>query len=184
VRYTEMLRQDHEDIQTVLAILAEMSNRLEEDADVPPDDLATVLRYLDVFVTQSHNAKEEEALYPALAEVGLPPDSGPIALMMAEHQMVQNFLGGLHEAIARYKPGDSDDGHMIAEYARNYALLFSKHIEQEDQVIYPVADQRLPAEEQDQLAKRFEEIERQTIGAGGHDRWHRMAHDLAQNYLN
>lgn len=182
MRYTDMLRQDHEDIQTVLAILAELSNRLEEDNDVPIDDLATVLRYLDVFVTQSHTAKEEDVLYPALAQVGLPPDSGPIALMMAEHQMVQNFLVGLHDAVARYRPGDTDDGHMIAEYARNYALLFSKHIEQEDAVIYPVSEERLPKPAQEEIAKRFEQIEHDTIGE--HDSWHAMAHSLAESYLN
>ena len=182
--YLDHLKQDHEDIQTVLAIMAEMSNRLGSESEVDPADLVKVVTYLDEFVLRGHLAKEERFLYPAVAETGLPADSGPLAVMIAEHQMAGNFLAGLREAAGRWAPGDEDTQRIIGEYARNFALLLAQHMEEEEQVVYPMAEQRLSSQMKGQLEDAFRSYEFQVMGPSGHDKYHAMAHDLAQLYLN
>lgn len=182
--YLDQLRQDHEDIQTVLAIMAEMSNRLGGASPVNPVDLVKVVTYLEEFVLRGHLAKEERYLYPAIAQTGLPSDSGPLAVMVAEHQMAGNFLAGMRQAAADWGQGDEDHRRVIGEYARNYALLVAQHMEEEEQVVYPMAEQRLSPDAKRHLEEAFSQHEFQVMGPTGHDRYHEMAHELAELYLN
>lgn len=182
--YLDSLQQDHEDIQTVLAIMAEMSNRLGGESPVEPGDVLKVVTYLDEFVLRGHLTKEERFLYPQIAQTGLPDDSGPLAVMVAEHQMAANFLGGLRDSLARYTPGDEDSKRLVGEYARNYALLLAQHMEEEEQLIYPMAEQRLKPETKRSLEQSFANHEYQLMGPSGHERYHSMAHELAELYLN
>lgn len=178
------LKADHEDMRTMVAVMLEMSNRLETGQDVPPDDIRTLLQYLDTFVTRSHHMKEEELLFPALEEAGLKRDGGPLEIMSAEHQLEVNFLAGLAQAASRLHNGDPTAAAMVAQYARDYAALLSRDMEQEDTLIYPLAEQQLPQRTQDELVQQFDELETQILGVQKHDHYHKMARRLAELYLN
>lgn len=184
MEYAEQLRQDHEDIRTMLAILVEVSNRLEAGSTVSADDIEKILRFLEVFVVQVHGIKEAQLLHPALEEAGIKREGGPIAVIDAETQIGENFLNGMRDALARYAAGDRTSGHIAAEYARNYVSLMSQQLEQEDEVILPVADQRLPDERKELLAKQFDELETAAMGPKRHEEFHALAHELAESYLN
>lgn len=182
--YQEQLAQDHEDIRTMLMILVEMSNRVEEDQAVPPGDLEKVVRFLDVFVGQAHNSKEETLLYPALEEAGLQRENGPVGVMLAEHEISQNYANGFRDAAARYVAGDTNAGPILAEYARNYAMLLSRHLDEEDGIVFPVAAEKLSADRKRELGEQFDALEDQTMGGKRHEEWHKLTHELAESYLN
>lgn len=181
---SETLKQDHEDMRTIIAVLGEMASRLEEEHVVPAEDLRTVVHYLDTFVTQCHHAKEESVLFPALEEAGLKRDGGPLEIMSAEHQLEENFLAGMADAVMRYEQGDLNSGQAIGQYARDFSALLTRDMEQEDQLIYPLAEQQLPQPRQMQIAEQFDEIETKVLGVGRHGPYHDMAHELAERYLN
>jgi hemerythrin-like domain-containing protein len=180
----DQLKQDHDDIRTMVAVLAEMASRLDAGVDVPPDDIREVIGYMDVFVNRCHNEKEERVLFPALEEAGLRGDGGPLEVMTAEHQLEMNFLAGMNDALGRHASGDAQAGQMITQYARDYAALLSRDMEQEDQLIFPLAEQQLPPNRQEGMALQFEEIERTVLGPKRHEPYHAMAHELAERYLN
>lgn len=180
----EQLRQDHEDMRTMIAVLEEMANRLEADTGVPAEDLISMMRYLDVFVTRSHHAKEEEVLFPALEEAGLQRDGGPLEIMSAEHQLETNFLIGMSDAVARYQAGDRDAAPAIVQYARDYSALLARDMEQEDTLLVPLAEQQLSPGRKDKLVEDLDEVEKRALGPERHAPYHEMAHALAERYLN
>jgi hemerythrin-like domain-containing protein len=52
-------------------------------------------------------------------------------------------------------------------------------IDKEDNVLYPMADRLFTPADQQALAEDFERVEAEEIGAGVHERYHQLAHDLA-----
>ncbi len=180
----DQLKQDHDDMRTIVAVLAEMASRFDEGEQVPADDLREIVGYMDVFVNRCHHAKEERFLFPALEEAGLQRIGGPLEIMTAEHELEANFLTGMNDAVARYANGDGQSGQVITQYARDYGALLTRDMEQEDQLIYPLAEQQLPERRQEEILTQFEQVEQEVLGPSRHDAYHTMAHELAERYLN
>ena len=70
---------------------------------------------------------------------------------------------------------------VFAEHARSYARLLRQHIGKEDKILYPMAEQVLTAEDDQHLVQAFEAIEREEMGEGVHERYHRWAHELVEH---
>ncbi|MDA8387490.1 MAG: hypothetical protein M0Z58_02350 [Nitrospiraceae bacterium] len=70
----------------------------------------------------------------------------------------------------------------FADNALGYAGLPARHINKENNVLYAMADARIPEEAQRRMLGQFEEIER-AIGEGTHKRLHESLHRLAVKYL-
>jgi hemerythrin-like domain-containing protein len=81
--------------------------------------------------------------------------------------------------MCRTAPGD-----VARRVVRHHsALACAKTTQQRkpdpNNVLFPMADQVLPAEEQIQLAGLFDKVEEEEIGPGVHERYHQLAHELA-----
>ena len=59
-------------------------------------------------------------------------------------------------------------------------VLLRAHIDKEDQILFPMADRLFSPEDQRELEVAFDQVEAEEIGLGVHDRYHQMAHDLAE----
>ena len=136
--------------------------------------------FFKVFVDRCHHGKEEEYLFPKLQERGLPPDKGPIPVMLLEHMGGRNTVKAISEALERVKQGDSS---AAAAVAANLAILdehLRGHIDKENEVLFPMADKVLTAEDQQFLVAAFEKHEAEEIGVGVHEKYHQLAHELAE----
>lgn len=83
-------------------------------------------------------------------------------------------FGGSRKAWAQGNPGAAV---QVVEGLRSCAELLRAHIDKENQLLFPMADRVLTLAEQEQLATRFERVERE-VGDGVHDKYRRMAHEL------
>jgi len=70
----------------------------------------------------------------------------------------------------------------FVQAARAYIDLLRQHIQKENQILFPLADQRLTAERQAFLTQGFQRIEQERIGEGRHQAFHRMLEDLDRQY--
>ena len=66
----------------------------------------------------------------------------------------------------------------MAENLGLYAHLLHLHIHKENTVLFPLADRILGDDDQDRLAAEFERAEQEETGAGVHERYHALAHEL------
>lgn len=182
-RSTHALRADHGDIETIVAVLLEVSTRLEADVRVPEDDLAEIVHFLDVFVG-THQSKEETVLFPVLAEFGVPGEEGPVAIMRAEHQLERDYMDGMADAVTRYAHGNGASGSTLAQYARDVAQAIARDMTQEDEVLYPLAERRIPESRDKGIGLQFDEVEAHLLGEKRHEPFHELAQRLARAYLN
>jgi len=61
--------------------------------------------------------------------------------------------------------------------------LLSQHIYKEDNVFYPMADARINSKKDSEIVEAFEKIERERIGPGKHEEFHRLLNRLEKAYL-
>ncbi len=69
---TEQLKEDDELIKTMLKVLEAICSRLENTKDLPREHLDNVIEFIKVFADKCHHGKEEELLFPAMEEAGIP----------------------------------------------------------------------------------------------------------------
>jgi len=183
MKATEVLTEEHNGIKVMLGILGGMADRLEAGQDVDAAHLEQAVDFLRTFADKCHHGKEEDLLFAEMEKAGIPQQGGPIAVMLAEHTTGREYVKGLAEAVARYGAGDKAAVPAIVQNARNYVALLRAHIDKEDNILYPIADRTLTEEQQERLLECFEDVERERIGPGKHEEYHRMLERLGEGYL-
>lgn len=178
------LKQEHEAVKVTLRILDSIVNVAETSGQLAnPDHVAQLMDFFKVFVDTCHHTKEEQLLFPALEEVGVSRESGPIGVMLKEHQQGRESVAKMKVALARYLDDDREAVRELIKNARAYISLLNQHIEKENNVLFPIAEKNLSDEKQAELWEGFETIETQVIGAGKHEAFHKMIDSLEKIYL-
>ena len=180
---TEQLKEEHEAIKLMLRISEKVCEKLESGEEVDPEHLEQIVEFIKVFADKCHHGKEEDLLFTAMEEAGIPKKGGPIGVMLTEHDMGRGYVKGMSEAVAKYKAGDRKVSSAIVGNARNYIALLTQHIDKEDNILYPMADMHLSEERQKELLEEFERVEREKIGVGKHEEFHELLNHLRKVYL-
>jgi hemerythrin-like domain-containing protein len=183
MKATEQLRDEHEGAKLMLKILEKVVGKVKAGGDIDTQHLDQILEFIIVFIDKCHHGKEEELLFPALEEAGIPREGGPIGVMLREHDMGRGYVQGLSGAIAQFKKGDRAVASRIVEFASDFLRHLTQHIEKENQVLFPMADAYLSSDKQEELLKEFDRLECEKIGIGRHEEFHRMLHHLKDVYL-
>jgi len=183
MKATEQLRSEHEGIKLMLHILDKVSRKLESEEDVEAEHLEKIIEFFRVFADKCHHGKEEDFLFPAMEAAGVPRESGPIGVMLLEHDKGRGYIKGMADAVAKYKGGDRKAAPVIASNARNYIALLTDHIEKENAVLFPMADAHLSAAKQELMFEEFEKVEVEKIGVGKHEEFHQLLDRLSGIYL-
>lgn len=171
---TDVLRHEHQIILVVLGAAETEAQRAEAL------DLARIGQMADFFrnfVDKCHHAKEEGYLFLRLVERGLPRAEGPIAVMLAEHEEGRRHVRAIFAEIESPVPEEK----LIARHLGEFVELLRAHIGKEDNVLFAMADQLLTPADQKELSEEFERVEREEIGEGVHEKYHRLAHELAKH---
>lgn len=182
MKATNQLREEHQGVILALSILEEIAKRLKAKKDVDPAHLKQLLEFLQVFVDKCHHSKEENVLFPAMEKAGIPNEGGPIGMMLIEHNEGRGFIKGLAEAIKKYEGGDKKAPTAIIANIKGYSNLLKSHIDKEDNILYQIAEMHLGKKEQAKLLKEFEKLEKEKIGVGKHEEFHKMLDHLKDIY--
>lgn len=183
MKATDILKEEHELIIIMLQVLDAACGKIEEGMKPDYAHLADMIDFFINFADRCHHAKEEKLLFPAMEQVGIGNDSGPIGVMLAEHSEGRYFVRGMKEALAELIAGDSvAAGKFIAD-AGGYVTLLDGHIMKENNILFRMADERLSDKQQQELLKEFDRVEREEIGEGVHEKYHGLLHRLRDIYL-
>jgi len=172
---------EHRVIEVVLTGLERMAQRAKEDGEVNQGMAAKALEILRNFADKCHHAKEERNLFQLMAERGVPREGGPLGVMLHEHEQGRRHIETMERVLPGASRGDTEPVRVFAEHARSYARLLRQHIGKEDKILYPMAEQVLTAEDDERLVKAFEAVEREEMGEGVHEKYHRWAHELVEH---
>jgi hemerythrin-like domain-containing protein len=175
MKATNTLMEEHRLIEHLLDALETQAARLQTGTAVRTGFFLDAVDFNRTFADGCHHRKEEGALFPAMVAVGLSEESGPIAVMLAEHDQGREFNRGMEKAARAVEAGQADARSDLAQSALGYVSLLRQHIRKEDAVLFPMADRLIPGDAQDKLALEFDRIEREETGLDTHERYHALA---------
>jgi hemerythrin-like domain-containing protein len=179
---TQELIAEHHAVLGALQILEKVGAALGAKDEHAPEQLGQLLDFLKGFVDRCHHGKEEDVLFPELERRGVKREGGPIGVMLMEHEAGRGYVRGMAEGLDRLRRGEGDAVVVIRENVDAYRDLLRAHIHKENNVLFPMADRLVPDDVAATLSEKFEEIERDRVGAGKHEAYHTMLHGLKDLY--
>src|SRR5262249_46825952 len=144
------LRDDHARVLSELDVLAELAHAPTPGAR-EIDELRGVVVLLERECV-AHMRAEEEALFPALAEV-MPEAAKSFEPLRAEHAELKDMLTTLAGVLAG--PAGSARDEQIAVQSSDLVDLFRIHVRKEEALIFRMAERVLPEESLRHLADRL-----------------------------
>lgn len=144
----ETLMSEHRIIERVLDALEAAA-----EGDLPAPFYERALDFLQKFADACHHGKEEERLFPALEERGVPREGGPIGVMCHEHVVGRGHIQRMREYL---RLGKFD---AVRRESLEYVALLRQHIQKEDQVLFVMARSVLGDDDIRRLAREFDEVD-------------------------
>ncbi len=179
---TQELIAEHEAVIVALDLLEKVEMALVSKDEHAPEHLAQLLDFFKGFVDRCHHGKEEDVLFPELEKRGVPREGGPIGVMLAEHDAGRAQVHAMSDGLARLRRGEADAVAAIQNSSSTYRDLLRAHIQKENNILFPMADQLVPDEVAAGMLEKFEAIERDRVGEGKHEAYHAMLHSLTEVY--
>jgi len=174
---TQVLKGEHALILEALDAIERKVSALEAGAAPDRAYFEKAVQFLRTFADQCHHGKEENLLFKTMVDRGFPRQAGPIAVMLYEHETGRSFIRGIAEGAAALGT-DPGAAKRIIENGRGYIGLLRAHINKENNILFPMADNVLTPEDQEHLGKKFERFEVEETGAGVHEAMLKLLDEL------
>jgi len=178
-RPTEVLTAEHRTIERVLDVFERLSQAPVENS---LDSWKKALDFFAHFADQCHHFKEEQVLFPAMEERGIPREGGPIGVMLMEHEEGRGYVRAMLSAITLCERKNEAAKEVLVDKATAYLRLLREHIQKEDEVLFRIADDVIPADEQQKLLRSFEEHEANEMGEVVHEKYLKLVEELEKHH--
>jgi hemerythrin-like domain-containing protein len=176
-----LLMDEHQIILRALDALDAYASRATGGA-ADQAELGRFVRFIREFADARHHGKEEDILFEAMVAAGVPRQAGPIAVMLMDHAAGRAHVARLAELAAQAAPWTPEDRARLVESACGYTELLRGHIMKEDQILYPMAQQRLGAEAMAGVDRACQAFEAKQVAAGG-DALKELARELVARHV-
>ncbi len=174
---SEALGEEHKAILRMMEVLKKVSSQLDSNKEVNAADLEKINEFLTRFLDKCRHGKEERALFPAMKNEG--GDQQLIKDLLQEHIQGRRGVRRMVEAAHEMEVGGRGN---YSAASKEYTDLLIKHIEKENNIAFPMADELLSDEQKSKLMEQFEEIEEKVIGLDEHHRLLRNLEELEKKY--
>lgn len=177
-RPTDELRREHELILLVVGEMEREAGAIEAGAPVNRVRVAQMMDFARNFTDGCHHRKEEEMLFPALADRS-GAATEPVRTLLSDHRAGRDAVSEVDRALPDVDV-DERDRTVVADNLELYALLLRRHIAKEDMILFPLADLVFSGLEQELVAGEFRRIEERGAGPGEYERYQALARQLAR----
>lgn len=177
MKATELLVSEHRLIERVLDVLELATDSLEQGAAIPSTFFLETSDFLAGFADGAHHRKEERVLFRAMVAGDAVIGDGAVTLLTAEHEEGRSYVRAMRDAAARLE-ADTAAKAIVVRNARKYIELLRSHIEKEDAMIFPLADDVIPLDRQDQVYADCKRVDELDGGPDLHARYAAMAERL------
>ena len=137
---TETLRDEHQKILRLVDVLQVLLAPGPE-GDLDLDDIEQCVTFIRLFADACHHGQEEDLLFEELASRGIPRTAGPVAVMLHEHEQGRALVRSMSGALDGARGRDAEARKILVNAGRAYMNLIRAHINKEDNVLFPMADQ-------------------------------------------
>ena len=140
-------------LRRALKVLKLMTDRVERGTPTDRHDVNALLVFFHWFGDVLHQAKEESILFPVLESSAQFPSTAELTSLLGEHHQERGLIDKAQFALFTDRQGE------FIESARNVIELISKHADQEEHVLFPLAAQIVTPAEANEIATRVHEAD-------------------------
>jgi len=176
--WTDLLMADHEQTEQVIDALEKKWLEKKPAADT----VKKAIRYFSEFADACHNQKEEQHLFPRLSAAGIPRQSGPLGVMLMEHERSKQLLAEFCDLGNRYVAGETAVADDLVKVFLEYGALLKNHYWKENDILYPMGRKVLGPEEDAAIVKGIEELEA-SLGADTRKTYQKLAREITEGML-
>jgi hemerythrin-like domain-containing protein len=177
------LREDHGSTMKMLAALRRFMTEVTESKDSEAEDFEDLIKFFDIYVDQYHHGKEEQVLFPALSRTLTAGIDFLIDSLLADHREARIIMEQIGSHAESFHSRSEADRREIRERADLYVDLVGKHIRKENSELLPLIEERLSEPERMQMAERFHDVEKATLGPSGLEDFLVSVRRLSQKYI-
>jgi hemerythrin-like domain-containing protein len=181
MKATEILIHEHDLILRGIGVLERMARIANGGTDLPAGDARAIIEFIRQFADGCHHAKEEGVLFPAMEAAGIPNQGGPIGMMLMEHDQGRAAVRRMDEAVSAFGTGPAPF-EAFAQAAFEYSALLSTHIFKENNVLFRMADQRIPTAQDAVMLAAYDEHEAKANASGAYARYQAVVEGLEAIY--
>ncbi|MEK6831411.1 MAG: hemerythrin domain-containing protein [Thermoproteota archaeon] len=177
---TASLRRDHDLIEKVIKAMESTIQLLNDGKQIPESILLPVIDFSKNFTDVCHHSKEENSLFPALEQAGMPRNMGPIAMMLMDHERSRE-IGKEMESSAKDYISSGNSIKLISDM-QQYVEHITEHLWKENNRLFMMAEARLQYVSK-KVDKELNEIEESKLKEIGKTREHyeQLAETLTQD---
>ena len=157
----DSLVQEHEVIERVLDALEKEVRSVKSGSPVDRGFFSSAISFLRQFADGLHHQKEEQVLFPALCDAGMPKDGGPVGVMLYEHDEGRGHIRAMEAELPAAENGDQSARDRLISETSAYVELLRAHIQKENMILFPMAERLLGAEQKVLAQEQFLVAERQ-----------------------
>jgi len=174
--WQSLLLRDHE---TTEKVFAAMEKPFTSPAGPAPGLVVKLFDYVRNYVDRCHNQKEERHLFPLAEQRGIPRGSGPLSIMLLEHEAARGLLAKLEPLVQAYAAGDRTKLDALRATFGEYVALCKDHYWKENDVLFPMAARVLSEADGAAIIRGIEQVEA-GLGASTRADYYRLAEELIQ----
>jgi hemerythrin-like domain-containing protein len=149
------LKHEHRVIEQVLRALEGVCFRLACKERMPIEALSEIVDFMSHFVDGYHHMKEETHLFPALQRQGIVWEGGPLGIIEREHETERKLIDEFNLAIQGLQDGSEVSRQRLIEAARKFISHLSTHMQQEDAILFRLAEELVNSSDGEAVAKGF-----------------------------
>lgn len=157
MKATKILRNDQELIDRFLAAFGLGAVSAAQNKPVQPGFFIYGCSFIKEFI-EGNYFKKEQVLLKVLEENGLAADSGPLQHMLEDIANSKEMSDELMAAARQWQAGDVDGRNSIIWATSSYTSMLRQHIDRSRSIIFPLAEQLIPPEEQYKIAEAYNHI--------------------------
>lgn len=159
MRAIEVLSEEHRVLLDALCRLDRLLLEAARDDDLDTQTAQQVLAFLERFADGSHREKEELALFPILAARAAGSARLLVGRLLEAHADEHELLEELRSKLEGAAYGDAVSRDTFVLQGRKYSELQHRHARTEEQVLFPLAERSLCAEDDRAILAAFDRIE-------------------------
>lgn len=176
----EILEQEHKIVMVMIGAAEDEVASIRKTGEVDREAVGKMLDFFENFVDRCHHAKEEMYLFPVVRQNGTRAERDMIRSLRQDHGQGRVRLGDLRRALNRLdRPRNATTAEDVAAALGAYAEGLRMHAEKEDEEFFPAAKKLVGEEDEEKMLEGFARVERDILGEGEHEKYHRWAKELS-----
>lgn len=157
----KILVDEHDNILRMLDVIHKASLSILAGTPVEIGDFRKIIEFIRKYADKTHHGKEEEFLFKAMTnELGTIAENLVNHGMMVEHDIARLYVSDLESALDAYEQMPGNESRLaILVAAGSYEQLLRRHIQKENDVVFPFGEKQLSEQSLDWVQSQVQSFE-------------------------